>query len=98
MNEGFRMPDTVNTIPHQVTGGRRRLGIAADWTGRECTMTDYDALSQIDFLPQPTGIRPNANPPFPGTFGAYYSDVRLSDQIYHYLTAYWRGRKEGWWA
>lgn len=110
---------------------------------------------------QPTGIRPNENPPFPGTFGAYYYDVRWSDQLYrimtgaftvveccpelrdstlawivgilektngrrlrwmidldgnqlrpdirwmecvlsseapfHYLTAYWRGRKAGWW-
>jgi len=110
---------------------------------------------------QPTGLRPNDSPPFPGTFGAYYSDVRWSDQLYrimtgaftvvehcpelredtlawirdilsktngrrlrwmidldgrqlkpdvrwmecmlsseapfHYLTAYWRGRKEGWW-
>jgi len=110
---------------------------------------------------RPTGMRPIENPPFPGTFGAYYSDVRW-DQLYrimtgaftvvehcpelrepalawikdllaktngrrlrwmtdpdgrqlmpdirwmecmlsseapfHYLTTYWRGRKNGWWA
>lgn len=110
---------------------------------------------------RPTGIRPIENPPFPGTFGSYYSDVRW-DQLYrimtgaftvvehclelrastltwikdllgktngrqlrwmvdpdgrqlkpdirwmecmlsseapfHYLTSYWRGRKNGWWS
>lgn len=35
---------------------------------------------------QPTGIRPNPNPPFPGTFGSYYSDVRWQDQIYRAMT------------
>ncbi len=35
---------------------------------------------------QPTGIRPNPQPPFPGTFGAYYSDVRWSDQLYRNVT------------
>jgi hypothetical protein len=110
---------------------------------------------------RPTGIRPIETPPFPGTFGTYYSDVRWNDQLYrimtgaftvvehcpelrdstlawiralmaktdgrrlrwmvdpdgrqlkpdirwmecmlsseapfHYLTAYWRGRMQGWW-
>jgi hypothetical protein len=110
---------------------------------------------------RPTGIRPIENSPFPGTFGAYYSEVRWNDQLYrimtgaftvvehcpelrestlawiralmaktdgrrlrwmvdpdgrqlkpdirwmecmlsseapfHYLTAYWRGRMQGWW-
>lgn len=36
---------------------------------------------------QPTGIRPNPHPPFPGTFGSYYSDVRWSDQLYRNVNA-----------
>ena len=35
---------------------------------------------------RPTGIRPNPEPPFPGTFGAYYSDVRWGDQLYRIMT------------
>ena len=35
---------------------------------------------------QPTGIRPIEKPPFPGTFGSYYSDVRWNDQLYRILT------------
>jgi hypothetical protein len=35
---------------------------------------------------QPTGLRPNHSPPFPGTFGTYYSDVRWSDQFYRIMT------------
>lgn len=35
---------------------------------------------------RPTGIRPIEKPPFPGTFGEYYSDVRWNDQLYRILT------------
>jgi len=133
-----------------------QLGMDAD--GYQHYWIDIDVQSGTW---QPTGLRPNDSPPFPGTFGAYYSDVRWSDQLYrimtgvftvvehcpelredtlawirdilsktngrrlrwmidldgrqlqpdvrwmecmlsseapfHYLTAYWRGRKKRWW-
>jgi len=58
-----------------------RLGMDDD--GYQHYWIDIDVRNETW---QPTGLRPNDSPPFPGTFGAYYSDVRWSDQLYRIMT------------
>lgn len=155
---GATAPQQAATLRHLGERWWRFCQLGMDEDGYQHYWIDIDVVNGTW---QPTGVRPNPNPPFPGTFGAYYSDVRWSDQLYrimtgaftvvehcperrdsarawiqgvlektsgrrlrwmidldgkqlrpdirwmecmlsseapfHYLTAYWRGRKAGWW-
>jgi len=58
-----------------------RLGMDAD--GYQHYWIDIDVRNGTW---RPTGIRPIEKPPFPGTFGTYYSDVCWNDQLYRIMT------------
>jgi len=81
---GASADDQAHALRHTLEVWWEFAQLGMDDAGRQHYWIDIDVERRTW---QPTGVRRNDTPPFPGEFFGWYSDVRWSDSLYRTLTA-----------